>query len=108
MLALIDGRMSKKVHVFEKSSNQFGGSIALVGNFLAAYDAKTNGEETDVEIWRLPANFIETCHRRLEEGTVGISLHCDQIVGEHAERPDHYPFYTRVDHFGVFNTNSPS
>ena len=58
----------------------------------------------NIAIWKLPRDyFIGTCQRRLKEGTVGVTLKCDEhIVDEYAAYSMMDGCYQiRFDRFGI-------
>ena len=97
VLSLSNGKV-REVYAFKKpkgffSTESINSDICQVKNCLILRNARRRG----VAIWKLPANFIETCSRHLAAGTVGITLKCDQLVDENGR----HLCYLAADRYGV-------
>ena len=55
-----------------------GGFFKKVGNFLVYHFLHVG--LLNAAIWKLPFDFIETCHRHFKEGTMGVTSECDQLI----------------------------
>lgn len=107
VLLWIDGKV-RTVYTFNKSEETCKNlasatSISLVGNFLVLRGESCwiKGFAYIAAIWKLPSNFLEICLRHLNEGTVGVTSECDQLVGFYMEPNFYHGFSIRVDRYGV-------
>ena len=72
-----------------------------MGSFLVLYikNYSSRSPQWTAAFWKLPSDFIKTCHRHLREGTVGSTSHYDQRFVED------YPDFDekqqlKIDHLG--------
>ena len=56
------------------------GQPMVVGRFLIFDCSYADGIYS--AFWKLPVDFVETCRRHLNEGTVGMTRQCDQLIVE--------------------------
>ena len=78
--------------------------IFTVGRFLVLYTERDDywNSKAGAAIWKLPSDFIETCHRHVKEGTVGVTSKCDQlVVGKNAGLFEEGGHHFRFDRFGI-------
>ena len=84
-------------------TSRYSGIVTKVGQFLVLYFERSG--ELDTAIWKLPSDFIETCHRHLKEESVGVTSKCDQLICETNAEKRHVSksiqLHSRFDRFGV-------
>ena len=75
--------------------------LTVMGRLLVFYYKECHGGFNAAAIWKLPRDFIETCHRHASERTVGAvaSSQCDQIILENPS--ERVRCYDRIDQFGI-------
>ena len=106
---LATGRDLKTVYKFCLSSEMLlvRERLEIVDNFLVLYGR--SGGILDAAIWKLPSDFIETCRRHFEAGTVGVTSACDQRIVESSIRQDAsrvHQVKCRFDRLGIFKCHA--
>lgn len=88
------------------------GTVSMAGRFLVLHNET---KASYAAIWKLASDFVWTCHRHEQEGTVGVTSQCDQLITEecpqNADQRTYDFSYSRFDCFGIlmcsFNWRQP-
>ena len=112
VVSLVDGNL-KTVYRFprpKKMPREYVSKahVATVGRFLVLYYDAIHFDGWTAAIWKLPLDFVETCHRHLQEGTVGMKSQCDQLIAKEDLCPDPFVEKTkfRIDRFGILKCSA--